>query len=45
MFDEFFANNLAVYIEREIVEYIDWKSGIDEFKDLNGHQFELQFFF
>ncbi|XP_042752606.1 uncharacterized protein LOC122195145 [Lactuca sativa] len=35
MSDDFLANNLVVYIEREIAENIDTKSVICEFKDLN----------
>ncbi|XP_076881542.1 uncharacterized protein LOC143529689 [Bidens hawaiensis] len=39
--DEFLANNLVVYIEREIAEKIDSKSVIDEFKDLKGREAQL----
>nr|KAJ0207083.1 hypothetical protein LSAT_V11C500239970 [Lactuca sativa] len=38
MLVDFLANNLVVYIEREIVENIDSKSVIDEFKDIKGRQ-------
>ncbi|XP_023761575.2 uncharacterized protein LOC111910009 [Lactuca sativa] len=41
MSDDFLANNLVVYIEREIAENIDTKSVIDEFKDLKGRRAEL----
>ncbi|XP_023764862.1 uncharacterized protein LOC111913375 [Lactuca sativa] len=41
MSDDFLANNLVVYIEREIAKNIDTKSVIDEFKDLKGRQAEL----
>ncbi|XP_042753304.2 uncharacterized protein LOC111915266 [Lactuca sativa] len=41
MSDDFLANNLVVYIEREIAENIDSKSVIDEFKDLKGRRAEL----
>ncbi|XP_023752114.1 uncharacterized protein LOC111900456 [Lactuca sativa] len=41
MTDDFLANNLVVYIEREIAENIDSKSVIDEFKDLKGRRAEL----
>ncbi|KAL7596353.1 hypothetical protein Lser_V15G28107 [Lactuca serriola] len=41
MSDDFLANNLVVYIEREIAENIDTKSVIDEFKDLKGRWAEL----
>ncbi|XP_023758876.1 uncharacterized protein LOC111907339 [Lactuca sativa] len=41
MSDDFLANNLVVYIEREIAENIDSKSVIDDFKDLKGRRAEL----
>ncbi|XP_076939639.1 uncharacterized protein LOC143608506 [Bidens hawaiensis] len=41
MSDEFLANNLVVYIEREIAEKFDSKSVIDEFKDLKGRRAQL----
>ncbi|XP_076947317.1 uncharacterized protein LOC143619221 [Bidens hawaiensis] len=41
MSDEFLANNLVVYIEREIAEKFDSKSVIDEFKDLKGCRAQL----
>ncbi|XP_023752846.2 uncharacterized protein LOC111901193 [Lactuca sativa] len=41
MSDDFLANNLVIYIEREIVENIDSKSVIDEFKDIKGRRAEL----
>ena len=41
MSDDFLANSLVIYIEREIAENIDSKSIIDEFKDLKGRRAEL----
>nr|KAJ0184695.1 hypothetical protein LSAT_V11C900476850 [Lactuca sativa] len=41
MSDDFLANNLVIYIEREIAENIDSKSVIDEFKDIKGRQTEF----
>ena len=41
MLDDFLANNLMIYIEREIAENIDSKSVIDEFKDIKGRRAEL----
>ena len=41
MSDDFLANNLVVYIEREIAKNNDTKSVIDEFKDLKGRRAEL----
>ncbi|KAL3654079.1 hypothetical protein CASFOL_003760 [Castilleja foliolosa] len=41
MSDEYLANSLVVYIEKEITEKFDSKSIIDEFKDLKGRRAEL----
>ncbi|KAL7590401.1 hypothetical protein Lser_V15G36126 [Lactuca serriola] len=41
MSDDFLANNLVIYIEREIAENIDSKSVIYEFKDIKGRRTEL----
>ncbi|XP_023753024.1 uncharacterized protein LOC111901409 [Lactuca sativa] len=41
MSDDFLANNLVIYIEREIVENIDLNSVIDEFTDIKGRRAEL----
>ncbi|KAL6584269.1 hypothetical protein OROMI_003558 [Orobanche minor] len=41
MADEFLANSLVVYIEKEIAEKFDSKSIIDEFKDLKGRRAQL----
>ncbi|KAL3646811.1 hypothetical protein CASFOL_009355 [Castilleja foliolosa] len=38
MSDEYLANSLVIYIEREIAENIDSKLIIDEFKDLKGRR-------
>nr|KAJ0226357.1 hypothetical protein LSAT_V11C100018560 [Lactuca sativa] len=43
MLDDFLANNLVIYIEREIAENIDSKSVIDEFKDIQGRRAEFFF--
>ncbi|XP_023765912.1 uncharacterized protein LOC111914391 [Lactuca sativa] len=41
MSDDFLANNLVIYIEREIAENIDSNSVIDEFKDIKDRRAEL----
>ncbi|XP_023771137.1 uncharacterized protein LOC111919776 [Lactuca sativa] len=41
MSDDFLANNLVIYIEREIAENIDSKSVIYEFTDIKGRRTEL----
>ncbi|XP_071687618.1 uncharacterized protein [Rutidosis leptorrhynchoides] len=41
MYDEFLADNLVVYIEREIAEKFNSESVIDEFKMLKGRRAEL----
>lgn len=41
MSDEFLANNLVIYIEREIADTFDSGSIIDEFKELKGRRAEL----
>jgi len=39
--DEYLANSLVVYIEKEIAEKFDSESIIDEFKNLRGRRAEL----
>ncbi|XP_071713093.1 uncharacterized protein [Rutidosis leptorrhynchoides] len=41
MSDEFLADNLVVYIEKDIAERFDSKAIIDEFKDIKGRRAEL----
>ncbi|GJV75109.1 zinc finger MYM-type protein 1-like protein [Tanacetum coccineum] len=41
MSDDFLADNLVVYIEKEIAENIDSKAVIEEFKSLKGRRVEL----
>ncbi|XP_022032298.1 zinc finger MYM-type protein 1-like [Helianthus annuus] len=41
MSDEFLANNLVIYIERDIADTFDSSSVIDEFKELKGRRAEL----
>jgi len=41
MSDEFLANNLVIYVEREIADTFDSSSVIDEFKELKGRRAEL----
>jgi len=41
-FDEFLANNLVVYIEREIVESFNLDSILDDFVSLRGRKLDFQ---
>ena len=41
MSDDFLADSLVVYIEKEIAEKIDSESVIEEFKSLKGRRAEL----
>ncbi|KAD4888978.1 hypothetical protein E3N88_21051 [Mikania micrantha] len=41
MSDDYLANSLVIYIEKEIAENFDLESIIDEFKNLKGHCAEL----
>ncbi|XP_076893897.1 uncharacterized protein LOC143546024 [Bidens hawaiensis] len=41
MSDDYLANNLVIYIEKELAESFDSTSVTDEFKELKGRQAEL----
>lgn len=41
MSDEFLANSMLIYIEKDIAEKFDSESIIDEFKELKGRRAEL----
>ncbi|XP_076932369.1 uncharacterized protein LOC143597876 [Bidens hawaiensis] len=41
MSDDYLANNLVIYIEKELAESFDSTSVIDEFKELKGRRAEL----